>query len=533
MMTVMHMHSFSKIATRLLTSLNSSLALLLMCFAIAPCAFSANEADTPRPKLLQKNFIYTPSEMLSFDIEAFLLENAPNLAEHAEAISHWSGRSSISPKIIISLIEHQSQSISHSDLASKLDGALLNLSTKENLSKRIQDVATRLADHYYKNLAKDVAEPEIKSLDALLQGSADASAAQKLKVDNTTSQFAKTFFTLFPKELTTTATQQRSKQLKSVPAPNLLQLPYPIGQAWQTWGGTHTFTGSGSAPYSSLDFRQNRGAFGTNTSNIWVSSASQGSAVKHSSCSVEVLAPGGWSTTYYHLDNVQINTGQNVSQNTRLANYADNLSQSICGGGQSNGPHLHFSLKRNGVYVALDGVKLSGYEVHAGRSNYDSNCNYFWLGDSNAKFCNGTPIRNNAPSTTTPDLSVSAIQTNRQELDANEPFSISTMLNNLGTTSSAAGRLIFLLSTDSTITLADTALAESATDGLLAGESKLYTSDSLLLSDAGEFWLGACVVSVTGETNITNNCTQGLSITVNEKQGDTVIPAIKLLLDED
>ena len=520
---------FSKIAARIFTSVSSRLALVTMCFAISPCVLSQNETDASSPTLSQKNFIYTPSEMLSFDIEAYLLTNAPYLSEYAEAISHWSGRSSISPKIIISLIEYQSQGISHSNSAKKLNAALTNLSSKEALPARIEDVASRLAGHYYENLAKRVTEPEMKSLDALLKEGAEASAVRELKIEKATSNFADTFFTLFPKELSTKEIEQSAKLLKSVPAPDLLQLPYPLGQAWQTWGGTHTFTGSGSAPYSSLDFRINRNGFGTSTSNIWVSSASQGSAIRHSSCFVEVIASGGWSTTYYHLDNVQISTNQNVSKNTRLANYADNLNQSICGGGQSNGPHLHFSLKRNGVYTSLDGVRLSGYEVHAGRSNYDSDCNFFWLGESNAKSCSGTPIPNNRSA----DLSVGTIQTDSQELNIDEPFSISAKLDNLGIAASEASRLIFLLSTDSTITLADTPLAELTTDALLANASVLYSIDPIRLSVAGNFWLGACVVSVIGEVNAANNCSVALPVTVVEGLGRSVLPAIILLLDED
>jgi LasA protease len=503
------------------------------CLGISPYAFSQNESGQPLPLFSQENFIYTPNEMLNFDIEAYLQVNAPDLVVHAEAISHWSGRTSISPKVILTLIEHQSKSISHSSSPEVLAAALVNLSTKEELSARIQDVATRLAETYYENLAKRVTEPEMQSLQALLQEDKRISTALQFKKENDTTNFTSTFFKLFPRELSTTRIARDIKQLRTVPAQDLLQLPYPIGQAWQTWGGTHTFTGSGSSPYSSLDFRANRNGFGTNTSNIWVSSASQGSAIRHSSCFVEVLASGGWSTTYYHLDNVQVNTNQNVSKNTRLANYADNLNQSLCDGGQSNGPHLHFSLKRNGVYASLDGVKLSGYEVHAGRSNYDSDCSFFWLGNTNAKSCNGTPILNNRPSLAVPDLSVSSIQIDSQGLNVDEPFSISSKLDNLGTAPSGVSRLMFVLSTDSTITLTDTALAELPTDELLVNGSAMYSAETLNLSVAGDFWLGACVVSVAGEINTANNCSAALPVSVVDGQGDSVLPTIMLLFDEE
>jgi LasA protease len=347
--------------------------------------------------------------MLDFDIEAYLQANAPELVEHAEVISHWAGRTSISPKIILTLIEHQSLSLRDSDSSEKLNAALVSLSKEETLSARIKDISTRLADSYYKNLAENTTAPEMKSLAALLNQSAETPADYSLKKNKIAESFTSTFFTLFPDLPSTQQTKAKTINMKSVPSQSLFQLPYPIGQAWQTWGGTHSFTGNGSGPFSSLDFRRSRLGFGANTSNIWISSASSGRAIRHSSCFVEVLASGGWSTTYYHLDNVRINTGQTVAKNTQLANYADNISQSLCGGAMSNGPHLHFSLKLNGVHASLDSVTLSGYQVHAGLSNYDSDCSRFRLSKNGSNFCNGTPIPNNPASSTGPDLSVSSI----------------------------------------------------------------------------------------------------------------------------
>ncbi|MFQ3244818.1 MAG: LasA protease [Arenicella sp.] len=520
------------------TSQNCSLAKMILCLIVGLCALSAKEASASPQLLSQQNFVYTPSEMLDFDIEAYLQANAPELVEHGEVISHWAGRTSISPKIILTLIEHQSLSLSNSDSSEKLDTALVSLSKEETLSARIKDISTRIADSYYKNLAENTTDPEMKSLTALLKQSTETSADPNLKknkvIRNFTNSFTDTFFTLFPDSPSIQQAEAEAKttSMKSVPSQSLFQLPYPIGQAWQTWGGTHTFTGNGSGPFSSLDFRRSRVGFGANTSNIWVSSASSGRAIRHSSCFVEVLASGGWSTTYYHLDNVRINTGQTVAKNTQLANYADNLSQSLCGGGMSNGPHLHFSLKLNGVHVSLDSVTLSGYQVHAGRSNYESNCSRFRLSKNGINFCNGTPIPNNPASSTGPDLSVSSIQTSSQSLNGDEPFSISSRLDNLGTTSARASSLVFLLSADSAITLSDVRIAELPTSELLANESALYSVDSLRLNVAGDFWLGACVVSVVGEINVSNNCSSGLPVTVGG-QGSSVLPSVMLLLDED
>ena len=161
------------------------------------------------------------------------------------------------------------------------------------------------------------------------------------------------------------------------PPDNLLQFSFPVGETWAA-GGTHSDTG-GSEIYSSMDFWKVHEPWGSNTSNYWVSASTGGRAVRHSSCSVEVIDDSGWSTSYYHLDHVQITTGQRVARNQRLANYANNINQALCNGGGSSGPHVHFSLKNNGVYKDLDGVKLSQHTVHGGRWSYDTSWDFFWI----------------------------------------------------------------------------------------------------------------------------------------------------------
>jgi hypothetical protein len=89
-----------------------------------------------------------------------------------------------------------------------------------------------------------------------------------------------------------------------------------------------------------------------------------------------------------------------------------------------------------------------------------------------------------------------------------------------------------LLSADSTITLSDVWIAELPNSELLANESALYSVDSLRLNVVGDFWLGACVVSVVGEVNVSNNCSAGLPVSVGGG-GSSVLPSVMLLLDED
>ncbi len=59
-------------------------------------------------RVTRRRLIYSYDEMFQFDLEAYLAVQAPHLLPYAEVISHWSGYSSISPKVMLTLLEQQS-----------------------------------------------------------------------------------------------------------------------------------------------------------------------------------------------------------------------------------------------------------------------------------------------------------------------------------------------------------------------------------------------------------------------------------------
>jgi len=174
-----------------------------------------------------------------------------------------------------------------------------------------------------------------------------------------------------------------------VPPRDLLAFPYPRSTRWHV-GGAHTNSGSGSFPMSSLDMSVG-GWWGSNQSGNWVSASAAGRFVRHSSCMAEVVHAGGWSTTYYHMANLRFATGAEVASNAAIGNPANSLSQALCNGGMSTGPHQHWSLKSNGSQHHLNGVTLSGYLITATGSSYDTNCARFNLQDRDGtRYCSGS-----------------------------------------------------------------------------------------------------------------------------------------------
>ncbi len=322
-------------------------------------------------------FIYSTEEKLGFDLEQYLSHAAPHLLPHAEVISHWSGYTTISPRIVLALMELRTDQIRGKP--SKADELPFGeLSTAVTFSGQVEDVLLRLAKAFY-------ARPT--GADGLRAAPAAREALEKvLGKSFDAEELGAIYANLFPAEPPLPEALSAPGADKVLPPTNYLQLSYPVGQGWYH-GGTHTFTGQDPGPPSSLDFTRNREPWGADTTNTWVVAAHPGTAVVYSSCNVEVLGSDGWSTSYYHLDNVVVAGGQTVRRDQRLSNYADNLDQAICQGGHSTLPHVHFSLRRHGQYVSLQDVRLSGYRVEAGRFSYDTDCQFFWLERDDFRHC--------------------------------------------------------------------------------------------------------------------------------------------------
>lgn len=362
---------------------------------------------TTSSTITKQQMLYSYDEMFNFNIKEYLQKNAPQLVPHAEVISHYAGYSSISPKLLIALIEQQSGLVSKQiskQSQSKMARPFGDLSSKYGFKEQVADVSERLAMAFYDghsfaqtglNEKHTTSGDAVKALNAVLAPSLGHVSAKRL--DQRTQKAVSALNNIYHKLFEQNDSQNsRNFSTESVSTEasidNYFQLPYPMGRTW-TYGGSHTNTGSGSYPQSSLDLN-NGGYWGDNLSNLWVVSAAPGRVKVHSSCFVEVYHDNNWSTTYYHVDNIQYNTNTQINRNVAIANYASDKSQALCNGGQSTGPHVHFSLKRNAEYYHLNGMSFSGFEVSTGRDSYDSNCSYFWLEKNGYKYCAWSRITN-------------------------------------------------------------------------------------------------------------------------------------------
>jgi LasA protease len=348
----------------------------LFCALVAGCEQTTNEEMPEQPRNEAQGFIidfnYSYDEMFAFDVEQFCEKEALHLVPYAEVISHVAGQRRVSPRALIALMEQQSQAVSNP--AFSVSEPLGDLSRASGLAEQLQDVSARIKS------TADRAGLRV-NVDAPDGGISTVIPAQALR------EMGEVYQRLFPGVVA-----EESPPTQAASSPIAMQFPFPVGQSWY-FGGAHADDGSGF-PLSSLDFSYKWEDWGDTIGSHVVASAG-GKVKRHSSCFVEVIHSGGWSTGYYHLGGLSVQNGQTIKANDKIGKYAKTKAQALCDGGDSTGPHLHWSLYNSGEEVSLSGVVLSGWQIHPGTSNYDENCNRMYLIKDGTKKCVGKTVLNN------------------------------------------------------------------------------------------------------------------------------------------
>lgn len=384
-------------------------------------------------------FVYGPN-IGEFNLKSYLQDHAPHLVGYADDLYARSEYYSINPKVYLTLLEIHGRLISNPSSVDLENPFGLSAS---GFIPQIEAMSDVLSDAYYLHLysysALPVTQrtlPTLSAQDGALVNVApetnaatyaiiaallhiqDRQTVQQILDHDQPNGFDQTYGRLFGKddpldetnhifipgergELSLSKDSLQSYLLggaNALTAPDdLLQLPYLRGQSW-FFGGVHS-NGSGGlqSPFtdaSALDFGPGGVAWGGDTSNMWVVASAAGIPTKISDCYVSILHGNGWETTYYHIENIQ-NFSGSINQNDKIGVIANTLAEATCSGGSSTGPHVHFNLKHNGALVAIDGTALSGWYVHAGRWNYDTDPNYMWLERGGIKkYANINPVLN-------------------------------------------------------------------------------------------------------------------------------------------
>ena len=115
------------------------------------------------------------------------------------------------------------------------------------------------------------------------------------------------------------------------------------------------------------------------------------------------------------------------------------------------------------------------------------------------------------------DLVVGPVSVTNSSPDAIEPFALNATVRNRGSVASAPAKLVYYRSSDSTISTSDTQVGTDPVGGLAASGTSNESIDLIAPSTVGTYYYGACVEPVSGESNIGNNCSDAVMVTVVER----------------
>ncbi len=323
------------------------LSLLLPSILTAP-AFASEiaytgpplSADYDGPILVDNSrFLYIGQDRLEFRAELYLEQNAPELLALRPAIDTWASFQGVHPRLLIEVLRNV------------YDGARAEATRAE--VERVLEIAAGLAE--------------------VFEGRRDDPRAASIAVAAVSDAYGLPL--RFPAEL------QEGRSLSVQGDPPLLfgyfQPPWEIGDTW-AGSGAHGNTGNGLQ--NALDFWGEFRNWGQDVSQWWVAAMQDGTARVLSSCGMEIVHPNGFTTGYYHLDNIQVADLAPVSRNDRLSNYANTEEQATCQGGSASGPHVHMSVWFGGQRVLVDEALLdfTAFAHHVGEGQYDTNCDRSW-----------------------------------------------------------------------------------------------------------------------------------------------------------
>ena len=116
---------------------------------------------------------------------------------------------------------------------------------------------------------------------------------------------------------------------------------------------------------------------------------------------------------------------------------------------------------------------------------------------------------------TGPDLVVESFSASAGSVEIGQTFVLTATVRNSGDDASAGSGIVYYLSDDSIITTRDTLIVATPIPGRAPGEA-VIRSHTMTASAAGAYYYGACVNSVAGETNTTNNCSSAAQVDVTE-----------------
>ena len=348
---------------------------------------------TPFQILSDAAFVNGP-DAISFDTQVFINEQNGWLRTYqawafdgnrsgADIIDYVAISYSISPKLLLALLEYQGGGLSQSLLDARDEEEILGLSSDywTGVYLQLSYAANILNDGYYRWREGDLLEFDIAdgslvrpdpwqnaatvSLQYFFSQVLSASEFHQAIGDD---GFSKTYQQYFGDPWTINA------HIPGTLTQPVLELPYDYvdNNKWAFTGGPHTGWGN-LAPWAALDFAPPSSVTGCMVSSVPTTAVADGVVVRDGEGLLVLDLDGdgdertGWVVLYLHI----ARDGR-VPIGTQVVT-GDPLGFPSCEGGSSTGTHIHLARKFNGEWMVADSVVpfvLSGWRAVSGDEPY-------------------------------------------------------------------------------------------------------------------------------------------------------------------
>ena len=300
----------------------------------------------------------------------------------AEVVQYISDHFSVSPKLLLAILEYQTGALSNPEPPRTLNNYLLGYENRSynGLSQQLVWAANRLNNGYYgwregslkvyshKDGRLERPDPWQNAASAALQ----FYFSQVLDRDNYTYAISdvgllETYKQLFDDPWVGDLTLIPG----SLRQPDFI-LPFLPGQTWAYTGGPHTGWGQG-APFAAIDFAPGSIVGGCSFSEDPALAIADGVIVRTGTAIAVLDLDGdgdertGWIIFYLHLRNTDLPpVGKQLKQ-------GDVIGYPSCDGGRSTGTHIHIARKYNGEWILAGGAipfNLEGWIASNGATDY-------------------------------------------------------------------------------------------------------------------------------------------------------------------
>ena len=142
-----------------------------------------------------------------------------------------------------------------------------------------------------------------------------------------------------------------------------------------------------------------------------------------------------------------------------------------------------------------------------------------------------TPQTPDTPTTTgKPDLVVRPPRLSHTSVAPGARATLSVTVANLGSGDAPSATLVYYRSVDSTISSADSRVESTTVNALKANTTSPHSINVVEVPNTpGDYYYGACIGSVSGESNTANNCSSGVKLTVSVSRAARNAGCIRVL----